>query len=121
MLATMNSNNRIGPAINRINNNKSLKPEEKQTKITALQTAYTKFLTDNRTTADKFIKQTDDESKNLGLSDFSQKCLKTLQDAQTAQTKPSTDLMAAPTTFCSEMTTAFTTFQSANDAARAKV
>lgn len=121
MLSKMNSNSRVSEAISRIMNNKGLKPEEKQTKITELQTAQTKFNTDNRTTADKCTKLVDDEAKNLDVNGFTQKCSKNLQDASTAQSKSASDLMAAPTTFCTEMTTAFNTFQTAIDTARAKL
>lgn len=102
-------------------NDRKLTPAEKQKKLTDLQTAIQKFFTDNRTTADKFTKQTDTDAAKLDVTGFMQKCPQILQDYTTKQSPSATSLMSAPTKFCTDMNTAYNTFQTAIDAQRAKI
>lgn len=117
----MNSYNRFNPAINRITNNRKLTPAEKQKKLGDLQAAIQKFFADNRTTADKFTKQTDTEAAKLDVMQFIVKCPQIIQDYSFKQATSASSLMDAPTQFCTEMNTAFTTFQNVINAQRAKV
>lgn len=117
----MNLYNRFNSAINRITNNRKLTPAEKQKKLGDLQAAIQKFFADNRTTADKFTKQTDTEAAKLDVMKFIVKCPQIIQDYSFKQATQASSLMDAPTQFCTEMNTAFTTFQNVIDAQRAKV
>lgn len=102
-------------------NNRKLTAAEKQKKLGDLQTAIQKFFADNRATADKFTKQTDTDAAKLDVMQFVQKCPQILQDYQSKQATSASSLMNAPTKFCTDMNTAYNTFQSAIDAQRSKV
>lgn len=121
MLSTMNSYNRFNPATKRIMNNRKLTAAEKQKKLADLQAEIQKFFTANRATADKFSKQTDTDAAKLDVMQFYQKCPQILQDYSSKQATSASSLMQSPTKFCTDMNTAYNTFQTAIDAQRSKI
>lgn len=121
MLETMNSYRRFDPAIKRIINNRKLTPAERQKKLSDLQAAIQKFFADNRTTAEKFTKQTDTDAAKLDVMQFIVKCPQIIQDYSFKQATSASSLMDSPTQFCTAMNTAYNNFQNVIDTQRAKV
>lgn len=102
-------------------NNRKLTAAEKQKKLADLQAEIQKFFTANRATADKFSKQTDTDAAKLDVMQFYQKCPQILQDYSSKQATSASSLMQSPTKFCTDMNTAYNTFQTAIDAQRSKI
>lgn len=120
----------------------SLTAEDRTKKLEELRAAISKFLegkmtkaytrskrhgltkisfTDTKTTAQKFMDQTNTAADSLDVSKFTTQCPKIIQDKLSIQTKSATDLMKVMEDLCIDMNTAYTTYKNVIDTQKSKI
>lgn len=117
----MNDFKRYQDFIKKIQSDSRLKDNEKQAKLTALQDAIKTASIKYRDTADKFLNDIDTAAKELGTTEFVQKCSDAIQDVSLAQLTEATALMNLPRNSTAEYNKFYLNFEKALDAAYNKI
>lgn len=118
---TMNDMRRFQKYTNKVLSNSTLTAQQKTDALTKLNTAITKFSTDNKSVSDKYLTETNTLAAKLGVMDAMQQCQTLIQTATVSQVTTANTMMALPDKFCTEMKTAFAVMEKAFDDALTKI
>lgn len=117
---TMNDMRRFQSYTNKIISG-SKTAQEKTDLLTKLNTAIQKFSTDNKSTSDKYLTETNTLAAKLNVMDAMQQCQQIIQTAVSTQLTTVNTMMTLPDRFCTELKTAFAVMEKAYDDALTKI
>lgn len=121
MFQTMNDMRRFQTFNSRIINNSTLTATQKTETLNKLQTAVQKFFTDNKSTSDTYLAQTNTAATSLNVMTTLQQCQSIIQTALVSQVTTANTMMTLPGRFCTELKTAFAIMEKSFDTALQKI